>query len=90
MTPVSTNIKIDPELKEQAQDLFESLGMNLTTAVNIFLRQSVREQAIPFRIGEPVPNAETLQAIRDARNGVGLSRGFTSVKELMEDLDADD
>ena len=36
MTPVSTNIKIDPELKEQAQDLFESLGMNLTTAVNIF------------------------------------------------------
>ena len=89
MTPVSTNIKIDPELKEQAQDLFESLGMNLTTAVNIFLRQSVREQAIPFRIGEPAPNAETLQAIRDARNGVGLSRGFTSVKELMEDLDAD-
>ena len=90
MTPVSTNIKIDPELKEQAQDLFESLGMNLTTAVNIFLRQSVREQAIPFRIGEPVPHAETLPAIRDARNGVGLSRGFTSVKELMEDLDADD
>ena len=90
MTPVSTNIKIDPVLKEQAQDLFESLGMNLTTAVNIFLRQSVREQAIPFRIGEPVPNAETLQAIRDARNGVGLSCGFTSVKELMEDLDADD
>ena len=90
MTPVSTNIKIDPVLKEQAQDLFESLGMNLTTAVNIFLRQSVREQAIPFRIGEPVPNAETLQAIRDARNGVGLSRGFTSLKELMEDLDADD
>ena len=90
MTPVSTNIKIDPELKEQAQDLFESLGMNLTTAVNIFLRQSVREQAIPFRIGEPVPNAETLQAIRDARRGVGLSRGFTSVKELMEDLDAYD
>ena len=90
MTPVSTNIKIDPELKEQAQDLCESRGMNLTAAVNIFLRQSVREQAIPFRIGEPVPNAETVQAIRDARNGVGLSRGFTSVKELMEDLDADD
>ncbi len=90
MTPVSTNIKIDPVLKEQAQDLFESLGMNLSTAVNIFLRQSVREQAIPFRIGEPMPNAETLQAIRDARNGIGLSRGFTSVKELMEDLDADD
>ena len=46
MTPVSTNIKIDPELKEQAQDLFESLGMNLTTAVNIFQigRASCRER----------------------------------------------
>jgi DNA-damage-inducible protein J len=90
MAPVSTNIKIDPTLKEQSQALFESLGLNLSTAVNIFLRQAVREQAIPFRIGDPVYNAETRKAIEDARNGIGLSRGFTSVTELMEDLDADD
>ena len=90
MAPVSTNIKIDPELKEQSQALFESLGLSLSAAVNIFLRQAVREQAIPFRIGNPLPNAETLRAIEDARNGVGLSRGFTSVHALMEDLDADD
>lgn len=90
MTPVNTSIKIDPELKEQAQELFESLGLSLSAAVNVFLRQSVREQAIPFRIGEPLPNAQTLQAIQDARNGVGMSRAFHSVRELMEDLDADD
>jgi DNA-damage-inducible protein J len=90
MAPVSTNIKIDPTLKEQSQALFESLGLNLSTAVNIFLRQAVREQAIPFRIGDPVYNAETRKAIEDTRNGIGLSRGFTSVAELMEDLDADD
>ena len=90
MATVSTNIKIDPELKEQSQALFESLGLSLSAAVNIFLRQAVREQAIPFRVGAPMPNAETLQAIQDARRGVGLSRGFTSVRELMEDLDADD
>ena len=90
MAPVSTNIKIDPELKEQSQALFESLGLSLSAAVNIFLRQAVREQAIPFRIGTPLPNAETLRAIEDARNGVGLSRGFTSIKDLMEDLNADD
>ena len=90
MAPVSTNIKIDPELKEQAQALFDSLGLSLSAAVNVFLRQAVREQAIPFRIGEPLPNADTLRAIEDARNGVGLSRGFTSVKDLIEDLNADD
>lgn len=90
MATVSTNIKIDPVLKKEAQSLFESFGLNLGTAINIFLRQAVREQALPFRIGEPIPNAETLKAIKDARNGVGLSRGFSSVAELMEDLNADD
>lgn len=90
MTAVSTNIKIDPVLKKESQALFESFGLNLSTAINMFLRQAVREQAIPFRIGTPVPNAETLKAIEDARKGIGLSRGFSSVSELMEDLDADD
>lgn len=90
MAAVSTNIKIDRALKEESQTLFESLGLSMSTAVNMFLRQAVREQAIPFRVGEPIPNSETLQAIRDARRGVGLSRGFSSVDELMEDLDADD
>jgi len=90
MAAVSTNIKIDEKLKQESQMLFESLGLNLSTAVNMFLRQAVREQAIPFRVGSPLPNRETLKAIEDARNGVGLSRGFSSVDELMEDLDADD
>lgn len=90
MAAVSTNIKIDPALKKESQALFESFGLSLSAAVNIFLRQAVREQAIPFRVGNPAPNMETLKAIEDARKGVGLSRGFTSVSELMEDLDADD
>ena len=90
MAAVSTNIKIDQNLKQESQELFESFGLSLSTAVNLFLRQAVREQAIPSRVGAPVPNAETITAIEDARKGVGLSRGFTSVAELMEDLDADD
>lgn len=90
MAAVSTNIKIDPVLKQESQELFESFGLSLSSAINMFLRQAVREQAIPFRVGNPIPNAATLKAIEDARNGIGLSRGFSSVSELMEDLDADD
>lgn len=90
MAAVSTNIKIDPKLKQEAQELFESLGLNLSAAINMFLRQSVREQAIPFRVGNPLPNQETRRAIEEAREGIGLSRGFSSVSELMEDLNADD
>lgn len=90
MAAVSTNIKIDKDLKKESQELFESFGLTLSSAINLFLRQSVREGAIPFRVGNPIPNSETLKAIQDARNGIGLSRGFSSVHELMEDLDADD
>jgi len=90
MAAVSTNIKIDSALKRESQALFESLGLNLSTAVNIFLRQAVREQAIPFRIGALAPNVDTLNAIEDARKGIGMSKGFSSVSELMEDLNADD
>lgn len=90
MAVVSTNIKIDQALKQESQELFESFGLSLSSAINMFLRQSVREQAIPFRVGNPMPNNETVKAIKDARNGIGLSRGFTSISELMEDLDADD
>ena len=90
MATVSTNIKIDLDLKQEAQELFESFGLSLSSAINMFLRQSVREQAIPFRVGSPIPNRETMKAIEDARKGIGLSRGFSSVSELIEDLDADD
>ena len=90
MAVVSTNIKIDSDLKRESQELFESFGITLSAAINMFLRQAVREQAIPFRVGNPAPNAETLRAIRDAREGIGLSRVFSSVAELMEDLNADD
>ncbi len=90
MAAASTSIKIDPELKKESQALFESFGLNFSAAITLFLKQAVREQAIPFRVGAPLPNGETIKAIQDARKGIGLSRGFTSVAELMEDLDADD
>lgn len=53
MTAVSTNIKLDPIVKQEAQALFSELGMNLSTAVNIFLKQAIRERSIPFHIGDP-------------------------------------
>lgn len=46
----SMNLRIDKSLKKEAEQLFDSLGINMTTAINIFLRQAVREQAIPFLI----------------------------------------
>ena len=85
----STNIKIEEELKKQSQQLFYDLGLDMRTAVNIFLRQAVKEQAIPFRIGEPVPNAETLEAlaeVEEMRKSPEKHKGYIDVDEMMKEL----
>jgi DNA-damage-inducible protein J len=67
MPKVSTNINLDVELKRSAQELFSDLGLDLTTAVTLFLKQAVREQAIPFEIRRENPNAETAAAMNEFR-----------------------
>lgn len=89
MSPVSTNIKIDPELKRQAQALFNEMGMTLTTAINIFLKQAVRENAIPFKVGLNVPNEETLVAIAEGEEllkNPSLGKSYNDVDEMMKEL----
>ena len=89
MAKTTANISIDSDVKMQAQELFADLGLDLSTAIGIFLRQSIRENAIPFTITRDIPNNETKKSIENVRNSTDLSRGFSSVHELMEDLYAD-
>ncbi len=58
MAKVSTNITIDSETKARAQELLADLGLDLSTAVNIFLRQMIRENALPFAIRREAPSEE--------------------------------
>ena len=90
MATVSTTIQIDSALKQESQELFESFGLSLSAAINLFLRQSVKEQAIPFRTEQPVYNEETRKAIADARRGIGLTKAYHSAAELFAALDAED
>ena len=92
MAKISTNISIDSETKRQAQALFSELGLDLSTAVNLFLRQAVRERGIPFVISAEAPNAETQAAIREVRQmrkSPGSGKTFDSVDSRMEALLAD-
>lgn len=82
------SIRMDVDLKAQAEALFSELGMNLTTAFNIFVRQALRDGGIPFEISLNRPNDETLQAIDDVNNGRDLSPIYTDTKKLMEALNA--
>lgn len=84
------NIRMDSELKRQFEAFCADMGMSMTTAFNIFAKKTVREYRIPFEIGGDVPNEETRKAMENVQKGIGLSRAFSSVEELMEELDADD
>lgn len=88
MKNVNVTLRVDDELKEQADTLFAELGLNLTTAFHVFLRQSVREQQIPFAISKNVPNAATLAAMDDAESGKNLYGPFDNMADLMEALNA--
>ncbi|MBR3311789.1 MAG: type II toxin-antitoxin system RelB/DinJ family antitoxin [Solobacterium sp.] len=90
MTGTTTNISIrmDTKLKAQAEALFGELGMNLTTAFNIFVRQSLREGRIPFEISLNKPNPETAAAMREAK-GIAKDpsvKGYQDLDELFADL----
>ena len=65
MPKVSTNISLDADLKIQSIELFRDLGMDLTTAVTIFLKQAIRKQGMPFAIERDTPNAETAAALNE-------------------------
>ena len=90
MATTNLNIRIDADLKKQAEQIFNELGLNMSTALTVFLRQTIRSNGIPFDLRLEVPNEETLTAINDVNLNRNMSKPFHSVKALMEDLDADD
>ena len=85
MAGSTTNISIrmDSDLKAQADALFGELGMNLSTAFNIFVRQSLREGRIPFDISLNQPNKEAERIAKDPS-----VKGYTDLDELFADLKA--
>ncbi|RSI06409.1 RelB antitoxin [Streptococcus sanguinis] len=87
MSKTSMSIRLDSEVKEQAQQVFNSLGMDMTTAINIFLRQAIQYRGLPFdvRLDESRKLVEVLADLDQNRN---MSQSFGSVSDLMEDLRA--
>ena len=68
MASSNMNIRMDNEVKAQAQVLFAQFGLDMTTAVNMFLRQAIRERGIPFQL-RLEPGTLLEQAIRDVEEG---------------------
>ncbi|MCI8776354.1 MAG: type II toxin-antitoxin system RelB/DinJ family antitoxin [Oscillospiraceae bacterium] len=89
MANTNITIRMDEELKKQAEELFSDLGLNMTTAIIAFTKQAVREQRIPFELTRRIPNEETLQAIDEVKymkQNPDEYKGYENAEEMIKDL----
>ena len=89
MSTVNLNIRTDKEIKEKAENIFQELGLNMTTAINMFLRTSIRENGIPFDLEIDSVNDETKLAIEEGRKIADdkTIEGYVSIEELKKALE---
>ena len=86
------NLRIEPEVKADAEELFSTFGLTVTDAVNVFLRQSLMRGGFPFEVVRYKPNAVTQAAIAEAEQLLNdpSAKSFSSMEELRADLLADE
>lgn len=84
----SVQVRIDDNLKKEADKLFNDLGLDMSSAIRLFLKQAVLHNSIPFRISMHIPNAETIAAIEDVNNNCNMSHTFDNAEDLTRDLNA--
>ena len=81
------NIRVNDEVKKEAEIIFKSLGLNMSVAMNLFLKKCISENGIPFDL--KLPNNETMEALEETNkilNGDIERKSYKNVDELFEDL----
>ncbi len=82
------NIRTDKEVKEKAEEIFKELGLNMSTAINIFLKKTIYENGIPFDLKLDSFNQTTIEAIKEGKELLNNknAKGYHSIEELKEAL----
>ncbi|MBR3169132.1 type II toxin-antitoxin system RelB/DinJ family antitoxin [Candidatus Saccharibacteria bacterium] len=86
---VTMTIRTNSEVKKTASALFDDLGLDMSSAINMFLRECIRKDGIPFEISrKEIPNLRTRRAIKNAVEGKNMVGPFKTVEEAMDYLNA--
>ena len=89
MATETTSVSLNADTAQQAKDLFADFGLDLSTAIEMFLRQSVREQRIPFEVRRNIPNPETkaaLEEIAEMRAHPEKYKSYSSFQKLLDEV----
>ncbi|MHB9299399.1 type II toxin-antitoxin system RelB/DinJ family antitoxin [Fusobacterium polymorphum] len=81
------NIRVNDEVKKEAETIFKSLGLNMSVTINLFLKKCINENGMPFDL--KIPNKETIEAMEETNkilNGDIERKSYKNVDELFEDL----
>ena len=87
------NVRIDPDIKAKAENLYKSMGVSLTDAINMFLYKSLETNGLPFKLCREIPNAETIAAMKesdDIINGRIQAKSYSSFKDMLDEALLDD
>ena len=82
------NIKTDTEVKKEFNDICEEFGLNMSVAINMFMKTVLRERRIPFELKLSEPNELTKKVLDEASRGENLHGPYNTIEELMEALNA--
>ena len=85
----NVNIRIDDKVKKDAEEVFDKLGINPTTAINMFYKQVIRTNSIPFELKADIPNSTTLAAIKEVEEmekNPNMGKTYKDANELVKDL----
>ena len=90
MQTTNLNVRTDHDIKNQAEAVFNELGLTMTSAINLFLRASIREQGIPFPLTLDTPNSVTRASIEEGRRIAKdpKAKGYTSMADLRAALES--
>ena len=88
MASTNFSVRMDSEIKKQCETLYGELGMTLTTAINVFLRQSLRVGGFPFEVRLDQPNKETIAAMLEAERIAKdpSIKHYSDVEEALREL----
>lgn len=85
MANTTVQLRISPELKNEAEEIFNAMGLKTSEAIRLFLQQTVNCGGLPFTPHAKIPNEATIKAMREAERGEG--KVFSSVEELFAEWD---
>ena len=82
------NVNVPREVKEEANAIFNNLGINMSTAINMFLKRAIYERGIPFEVKEQPSQdlLEALQEVEDMENGKLIKKGYYNVRQMFKDI----